>query len=242
MNGEPYLVLRSLKRASGVTWLAAIMCILGVTALPSLPGRAESLNAGMHSASFITSDGVRLHVLEAGPRGPAAEADRAPVIAFVPGWSMPATVWRAQLAGLGASYRVVALDLPNAGEAGRLVAALGDAVTFYKVGMQLAFAGGLELVGRLVGQRKRVFLDMKLLDIDNTVYEGVKSIAAIGATFTTIHGYPNAMRAAVAGLTLSGCVSVRETVAVDTRASRATSASLAVRLPELRATLNRVPS
>lgn len=94
---------------------------------------------------------------------------------------------------------IVALDLANIGEAERLVGALGDSVTFYKIGMQLAFAGGLELVGRLAEGGKRVFLDMKLLDIDNTVYEGVKSIARLGATFTTIHAYPGAMRAAVAG-------------------------------------------
>jgi orotidine-5'-phosphate decarboxylase len=94
---------------------------------------------------------------------------------------------------------IVALDLPNVGEAERLVAVLGEAVSFYKIGMQLAFAGGLELVGRLAREGKRVFLDMKLLDIDNTVHEGVKSIAALGANFTTIHAYPNAMRAAVAG-------------------------------------------
>lgn len=94
---------------------------------------------------------------------------------------------------------IVALDLPNVGEAEGLVAVLGEAVSFYKIGMQLAFAGGLELVGRLAREGKRVFLDMKLLDIDNTVHEGVKSIAALGATFTTIHAYPNAMRAAVAG-------------------------------------------
>lgn len=93
---------------------------------------------------------------------------------------------------------IVALDLPSLAEAERLVAALGDAVSFYKIGMQLAFAGGLDLVGRLAAQGKRVFLDMKLLDIDNTVYGAVKSIAALGATFTTIHAYPDAMRAAVA--------------------------------------------
>jgi len=94
---------------------------------------------------------------------------------------------------------IVALDLPSVGEAERLVTALGGTVTFYKIGMQLAFAGGLELVGRLAGEGRRVFLDMKLLDIDNTVYEAVRSISALGAAFTTIHAYPQAMRAAAAG-------------------------------------------
>ncbi len=59
----------------------------------------------MESKYFLTSDGVRLHVLEAAPRTP-----RAPVIAFVPGWSMPAAIWRAQLAAFAKDYRVAALD------------------------------------------------------------------------------------------------------------------------------------
>jgi orotidine-5'-phosphate decarboxylase len=83
-------------------------------------------------------------------------------------------------------------------EASKLVATLGDQVTFYKIGMQLVFAGGLSLIGALSEQGKRVFLDMKLLDIDNTVAGGVTSIAGLGVTFTTIHAYPKAMRAAVA--------------------------------------------
>ena len=92
---------------------------------------------------------------------------------------------------------IVALDLPNVGTAQALVSDLGDAVTFYKIGMQLVFAGGLDLIAPLIAAGKRVFLDMKLLDIDNTVAHGVESIAGLGATFTTIHAYPKAMRAAV---------------------------------------------
>jgi orotidine-5'-phosphate decarboxylase len=94
---------------------------------------------------------------------------------------------------------IVALDVGSEAEARRLVTALGDAVSFYKIGMQLVFAGGLPLVEQLAGRGKRVFLDMKLLDIDNTVTSAVASIAALGVTFTTIHAYPKAMRAAVAG-------------------------------------------
>ncbi len=92
---------------------------------------------------------------------------------------------------------IVALDLPNVDAAQTLVRDLGEAVTFYKIGMQLVFAGGLDLIAPLTAAGKRVFLDMKLLDIDNTVAHGVKSIAGLGATFTTIHAYPKAMRAAV---------------------------------------------
>ena len=93
---------------------------------------------------------------------------------------------------------IVALDVPKVAEARRLVTALGERASFYKIGMQLAFAGGLPLVGELTAAGKRVFLDMKLLDIDNTVSGAVGSIAGLGATFTTIHAYPKAMRAAVA--------------------------------------------
>jgi len=95
---------------------------------------------------------------------------------------------------------IVALDLPSVADARRMVETLGASVSFYKVGMQLVFAGGLSLVEELVAAEKRVFLDMKLLDIDNTVAGGVGSIARLGVTLTTIHAYPNAMRAAVAAL------------------------------------------
>jgi len=60
------------------------------------------------SAEFVTSDGVRLHVLEACPQGAAIR--RSPVIAFVPGWSMPAAIWRGQMLELGAAHCVAALD------------------------------------------------------------------------------------------------------------------------------------
>jgi len=70
-----------------------------------------------HSTTFLTSDGVRLHVVEATPRGPArAVAATLPVLALVPGWSMPADIWRPQLAALGAGRRVVALDPRGQGE------------------------------------------------------------------------------------------------------------------------------
>jgi orotidine-5'-phosphate decarboxylase len=93
---------------------------------------------------------------------------------------------------------IVGLDVASVERAREIVRAVGDAASFYKVGMQLVFAGGLALVEELVGAGKRVFLDMKLLDIDNTVGGGVKSIAPLGVTFTTIHAYPKAMRAAAA--------------------------------------------
>ncbi len=92
---------------------------------------------------------------------------------------------------------IVALDLPAVEAARAMVARLGDAVSFYKIGYQLAFAGGLEYAQTLTGVGKRVFLDLKLHDIGNTVREGVKSVARLGATFLTVHAYPQTMKAAV---------------------------------------------
>ncbi len=93
---------------------------------------------------------------------------------------------------------IVALDVPSVAEADALVARLGDSVVFYKVGLQLVFAGGLAFAERLGRSGKQVFLDVKLLDIDNTVAGAVQSIAAMGMTFVTVHAYGQAMRAAVA--------------------------------------------
>jgi orotidine-5'-phosphate decarboxylase len=93
---------------------------------------------------------------------------------------------------------IVALDVPSVGEAEAMVARLGDSVTFYKVGLQLVFAGGLPFAEKLARAGKQVFLDVKLLDIDNTVEGAVRSIVAMGMTFVTIHAYPQAMRAALA--------------------------------------------
>ncbi|MGN6749950.1 MAG: orotidine-5'-phosphate decarboxylase [Xanthobacteraceae bacterium] len=92
---------------------------------------------------------------------------------------------------------IVALDVPSLDAAQAVVARLGDAATFYKIGYQLAFAGGLEYAPKLVQSGKRVFLDLKLHDIGNTVAAGVKSIARLGASFLTVHALPQVMRAAV---------------------------------------------
>lgn len=92
---------------------------------------------------------------------------------------------------------IVALDLPDAGQARTLVDRLGPEATFYKIGFQLALAGGIELTRELIGEGKKVFLDMKLLDIDNTVAKAVESAIALGVDMLTIHAYPHAMKAAV---------------------------------------------
>ncbi|MBR1123432.1 orotidine-5'-phosphate decarboxylase [Bradyrhizobium lablabi] len=92
---------------------------------------------------------------------------------------------------------IVALDLPGVAAAEAMVDRLGDAVTFYKIGYQLAYAGGLPLVQKLAGSGKKVFLDLKMHDIGNTVSRGVESVAKLGATFLTVHAYPQTMKAAV---------------------------------------------
>lgn len=92
---------------------------------------------------------------------------------------------------------IVALDVPSLDAAQGLVARLGNSVSFYKIGYQLAFAGGLDYARQLVDSGKRVFLDLKLHDIGNTVAAGVKSVAGLGASFITVHAYPQVMAAAV---------------------------------------------
>src|SRR3954451_16093181 len=94
---------------------------------------------------------------------------------------------------------IVALDVPSLSAAESTIARLGDSVTFYKIGYQLAYAGGLPLVRELSGAGKKVFVDLKLHDIGNTVARGVESIAGLGATFLTVHAYPQTMQAAVEG-------------------------------------------
>ena len=99
---------------------------------------------------------------------------------------------------------IVALDLPSVGPAEAMIARLGDSVSFYKIGYQLAFAGGLPLVRQLADAGKKVFVDLKLHDIGNTVARGVESVAKLGATFLTVHAYPQTMKAAVEGRAGSG--------------------------------------
>ncbi len=99
---------------------------------------------------------------------------------------------------------IVALDLPGVALAEAMIARLGDSVTFYKIGYQLAYAGGLPLVRQLADRGKKVFVDLKLHDIGNTVARGVESVAALGATFLTVHAYPQTMKAAVEARAGSG--------------------------------------
>ncbi|MDP2356292.1 MAG: orotidine-5'-phosphate decarboxylase [Beijerinckiaceae bacterium] len=99
---------------------------------------------------------------------------------------------------------IVALDLPSVSAASAMVERLGDAVNFYKVGMELTYAGGLPLVSELAKAGKKVFLDLKLHDIPNTVARATEQVAELGATFLTIHAYPQTMKAATAAAKGSG--------------------------------------
>jgi orotidine-5'-phosphate decarboxylase len=95
---------------------------------------------------------------------------------------------------------IVALDLPSVADAEAMVARLGESVSFYKIGMELTYAGGLPLAERLVAEGKKVFIDLKLHDIPNTVERAARQIARLGASFLTVHAYPQSMQAALAGV------------------------------------------
>ena len=95
---------------------------------------------------------------------------------------------------------IVALDLPTADAARKQVDTLGNTVSFYKIGLELLFSGGLDLARELKARDKRVFLDMKLLDIGNTVERAVATAATLGLDFLTIHGHDTkTLKAAVKG-------------------------------------------
>lgn len=93
---------------------------------------------------------------------------------------------------------ILALDVPTVAEARAVVAETEGDVGVYKVGLELIFAGGVDFARELAASGKRVFLDAKLHDIDNTVAGAVRSILSVGATFLTLHAYPKTMAAAVA--------------------------------------------
>ena len=94
---------------------------------------------------------------------------------------------------------IVPLDVPTADEARGLVDALGDTVSFYKVGLELFASGGMDLARELKAQGKQVFLDWKLHDIGTTVQRATAALAQAGCDFPTVHGEPQVMAAAVRG-------------------------------------------
>lgn len=93
---------------------------------------------------------------------------------------------------------IVALDVADAGLARALVGDLGDAVRFYKIGLELFMTEGyFDLLRWLTGQGKKVFVDLKFFDVPETVRSAVRALAHSGATFATIHGNQAIMEAAV---------------------------------------------
>lgn len=94
---------------------------------------------------------------------------------------------------------ILALDVPSAEEADRLMGRVGDAIRFVKIGLELYTAAGPDVVRRAIGRGKRVFLDLKFLDIEETVRRATAQVAGLGATFLTIHANRKALRAAVEG-------------------------------------------
>jgi orotidine-5'-phosphate decarboxylase len=94
---------------------------------------------------------------------------------------------------------IIALDVENAAEARKIVAALGDSASFYKVGMELYASAGMDFVRELKQQGHRVFLDLKLYDIGETVKRATAQIAGTGVDFLTVHATRQVMQAAVAG-------------------------------------------
>ncbi len=94
---------------------------------------------------------------------------------------------------------IVALDVETADEARTLVERLDGYVDFFKVGMELYAAAGMEFVRELIAQRLNVFLDLKFYDIPETVKRAVAQVAKTGVRFLTVHGSTSIMRAAVEG-------------------------------------------
>jgi orotidine-5'-phosphate decarboxylase len=94
---------------------------------------------------------------------------------------------------------IVALDVPDIVAADEVVTELEPFASFYKIGMELAYTGGIALGERLIKAGNHVFFDLKLHDIPNTVERATRQIAGTGATFMTVHAYPQTMAAAVAG-------------------------------------------
>jgi orotidine-5'-phosphate decarboxylase len=99
---------------------------------------------------------------------------------------------------------IVALDVESASAACAMVARIGPRVNFYKVGLELYTAAGMEIVSHLLGEGKQVFLDLKMYDIPETVSRAVARVAATGVRFLTVHAVSSVMRAAVAARAGSG--------------------------------------
>lgn len=128
---------------------------------------------------------------------------------------------------------IVALDLSDVEAAEKAIWTLGDSINFYKVGYELVMAGGLALAEDLVQGGKKVFLDMKLHDIGNTVMHATQRAAKLGATFLTVHAFPQTMRAAVEGRADSDLDILAVTVLTSWDDDDLKDAGYSVTVPEL---------
>lgn len=100
---------------------------------------------------------------------------------------------------------ILALDVANAHQGLQMAETLGDAVSFYKIGLGMLTGGGLALANELKDEHgKRIFLDMKLFDISATIEAAVRGLASFGHDFLTVHGDPHVVRAAMNGVGGSG--------------------------------------
>lgn len=134
---------------------------------------------------------------------------------------------------------IVALDVPDVTAAELMIERLGPAVTFYKIGLELAFVGGFDLAKALKSRGKRVFLDMKLHDIPNTVERATANIATLGVDLLTIHAYPQTMAAAAAGRGSSALKLLGVTVLTSMSAPDAAAAGYAGSIAEVVASRTR---
>lgn len=128
---------------------------------------------------------------------------------------------------------IVALDVDDPTAASGLVTRIGEAASFYKIGYQLVFGGGLPLARDLAAAGHGVFLDMKLHDIGQTVAKGVERIAAMGVTYLTVHAYPQTMRAAAMAAEGSGLRILAVTVLTSWDEADAQAAGYAAPIAEL---------
>lgn len=128
---------------------------------------------------------------------------------------------------------IVALDISDVEAAEKAIWTLGDSINFYKIGYELVMAGGLALAADLVQGGKKVFLDMKLHDIGNTVMHATRRAAKLGATFLTVHAFPQTMRAAVEGRADSDLDILAVTVLTSWDDDDLKDAGYSVTVPEL---------
>lgn len=113
---------------------------------------------------------------------------------------------------------IVALDVPTAAEARALVERVGDAAVFYKVGLELFTAGGtFQLIEWLSGRGCKVFADLKLYDIPETVRRAVANVRSCGAHFLTVHAHRSILEAAVAEKGELGILAVTVLTSFDAR-------------------------